>query len=1455
MRQNGDTWSRTVFRVRGIPYDVKTFKDTALLLCPGMGDVPIDDIQVYSLATALLPWENPRSKVATVMFRTLPSLTHNSDGKDQWRIPVEGRHDVDSLTLDTHFKGMTPLNDVDSIHLFDCIAISGLASHPFGSWQPKGGDKRFMWIRDALPKHIQGVRAVIYGYDTKLDCSPSFQRIPDLAQALISQLQTYGWDSRSGKPVAFLAHSLGGLVLREAMVQLNSSLDDGYKGVLSLLRGAVFFGVPNLGMEQSHFRIVVHDNPNGLLVDDIARGSNYLRQLNRSFKETSLHSQLKCFWAWETSESPTIMKRPDGTIDRNGMPTILVSKDSATCGTPIPSMTFPINETHSDMVKFTKDSEYYHIVVSRLNIIFGPQPPDTHNTNHNPTSIHQSTLDIEKASDALAVKASPISTSKKYQNKYKNSLKAELDAFKRATGLTDAEESDFKATSFASLQDFIRNLQAEQEQTKSMRYMKRLEPFLNLMKEYVEIVEATELFVDVSDAISYLWGPMKYILHFAQEFWEAFDLVLDAYQKLGLQLLAYLSFEQLFISTPHMRDVLVMMYKDILCFHRDAIPHFKQRHWKRFFEASWKVFAPAIDHIERNLEHYRRLVTSRVSITEFEAIQNHRQTTTNTFEKQMKDHNALRQDTVKAWLRHFDCKGQQESYRDTRSICRDPGRWLLNHPLIQDWFNPDFCPEPLLWLNGIPGAGKTILASVIIDEAQRVQSSMVAFFYCKHDGESRNSFLAVARSILAQILSQNPRLLPYFDEKACISGDTVLSSAEIANEMLQTTLNSCGRTYLIIDGLDECAPKERKNIISCFSAITEIRCLFISQDDGFTGKTLRDLPTIRITTENKEDLKEFAAVYHKKLEARFGELPSNYHIANIISARAQGMFIFAEVLAKYLEIQLTRSALLEELHPDKLPIKLDEVYERILNRICQLRSGNISDQVRLVLGWIVCAKRPLRWREIQGALSINLDQQHIDYDKKLLASPKELFGSLVELDSDGTVQLIHATAREYLIRTNFVQPLEIDYSLSMLSLAYLAFPQVDKEVSDDNIATDLISGIHAFYDYASACWAIHLETGIPKPDSGYKLIPLLETLEAFIPLHLASTSKTLAISKKVQTHLSPMKASEHYDEIAQAVEWSRKQLGPNCQRPSQDEALDLWQVTDKIRSVLEEMHRRRVSRSLPEADAQKLDQFYGSNWFKCPRVSCHYYHQGFSSASQRKYHVDRHDRPFLCVFDGCQVKLFGCPTEDELRKHVFDWHGIDVSDDRELAKFPKPPKLQKPSTAKNPATFQCHICPKKYTANHNLKSHIRTHAGIKGFMCSVCGHSFTRRSDCNRHEQVHGDKKFICLGDLKDGSTWGCTSAFWRADKLADHFRSKTGQNCIRPLILQNLQDNGEGASAKNMLSDELGTNADALLAAGKLLPSFGEFLRLCGIDKSVLTSEATESSPSSENQSSEQNY
>ncbi|RMZ78838.1 hypothetical protein DV738_g3556, partial [Chaetothyriales sp. CBS 135597] len=105
---------------------------------------------------------------------------------------------------------------------------------------------------------------------------------------------------------------------------------------------------------------------------------------------------------------------------------------------------------------------------------------------------------------------------------------------------------------------------------------------------------------------------------------------------------------------------------------------------------------------------------------------------------------------------------------------------------------------------------------------------------------------------------------------------------------------------------------------------------------------------------------------------------------------------------------------------------------------------------------------------------------------------------------------------------------------------------------------------------------------------------------------------------------------------------------------------------------------------------------------------------------------------------------------------------------------------------KHPATFQCHLCPKKFTRAYNLRSHLRTHTDERPFVCTVCSKAFARQHDRKRHEGLHtGEKKFVCKGELRSqpGQTWGCGRRFARADALGRHFRSEAGRVCIRPLL------------------------------------------------------------------------
>ncbi|KAH9888192.1 hypothetical protein F4778DRAFT_755366 [Xylariomycetidae sp. FL2044] len=103
---------------------------------------------------------------------------------------------------------------------------------------------------------------------------------------------------------------------------------------------------------------------------------------------------------------------------------------------------------------------------------------------------------------------------------------------------------------------------------------------------------------------------------------------------------------------------------------------------------------------------------------------------------------------------------------------------------------------------------------------------------------------------------------------------------------------------------------------------------------------------------------------------------------------------------------------------------------------------------------------------------------------------------------------------------------------------------------------------------------------------------------------------------------------------------------------------------------------------------------------------------------------------------------------------------------------------------KHPATFQCNLCPKRFTRAYNLRSHLRTHTDERPFVCTVCGKAFARQHDRKRHEGLHsGEKKFVCKGDLKAGGQWGCGRRFARADALGRHFRSEAGRICIKPLL------------------------------------------------------------------------
>jgi hypothetical protein len=191
----------------------------------------------------------------------------------------------------------------------------------------------------------------------------------------------------------------------------------------------------------------------------------------------------------------------------------------------------------------------------------------------------------------------------------------------------------------------------------------------------------------------------------------------------------------------------------------------------------------------------------------------------------------------------------------------------------------------------------------VIDELQKYAENgqaRVAYFYCKGTDDARNTFVAVARGLISQLLKDNPELLLYCYEQGSLqSGEAVLTDHAMAKSLLTVALESKLPTYIVIDGIDECRRDERKDICAWFcnhinalpkESLGNIRCLFVSQEDGFAKKDLGMIPQIKMLPScTHSDIHRYVDTWHEKIEVKHGKVShENYSLTNAIILATRG---------------------------------------------------------------------------------------------------------------------------------------------------------------------------------------------------------------------------------------------------------------------------------------------------------------------------------------------------------------------------------------------------------------------------------------------------------------------------------------------------------------------------------------------------------------------------------------
>jgi hypothetical protein len=313
----------------------------------------------------------------------------------------------------------------------------------------------------------------------------------------------------------------------------------------------------------------------------------------------------------------------------------------------------------------------------------------------------------------------------------------------------------------------------------------------------------------------------------------------------------------------------------------------------------------------------------------------------------------------------------------------------------------------------------------------------------------------------------------------------------------------------------------------------------------------------------------------------------------------------------------------------------------------------------------------------------------------------------------------------------------VEYNLTALCLRYLTFECFDDEITPGRLLHSALDGSLSFQDYAAAKWPDHVRAilnmapeKLPADVESQAALREIETALGDFASRYEDDILHASITSIAEKDCEPFLGCQFYNNLLRLWNhiYSHHEKGPEVRNDISIEALSV--SISRNRKLLEDLYSDKMPVSDTEAD--RLSALYGKKVFKCPKVTCFYFHEGFTTAKDRSKHIDRHDRPFLCAFPYCSIAEFGFASNKDLEKHRRLFHPETV--DQEMA-FSAAAAAARPKTASS--RWECHTCGKLFTRGFHLRNHILSHTGERPFACSECGKPFTRANDCKRHEKIH----------------------------------------------------------------------------------------------------------------------
>ncbi|RAL03520.1 uncharacterized protein BO80DRAFT_442641 [Aspergillus ibericus CBS 121593] len=235
---------------------------------------------------------------------------------------------------------------------------------------------------------------------------------------------------------------------------------------------------------------------------------------------------------------------------------------------------------------------------------------------------------------------------------------------------------------------------------------------------------------------------------------------------------------------------------------------------------------------------------------------------------------AKRRQDILAWISNIPYEDQHDEAKKKKVVAKGTGRWVSKRHEFESWQNSR--RRRILWSNGIPGAGKTKIMSVVIEKFKeeissgtapegqsRTATDRIAFFYCRRYEESRRDGVTILRSLAKQLaISCDPlpkSLQRLYNVKGKIGSASRIIHMKHVQKILKNVIEMNGNVVLCLDALDECSEESKKSLLETLKRLLKLchrlKVIISSRDQRIIHTRLENYPTISITaTDNKDDI-------------------------------------------------------------------------------------------------------------------------------------------------------------------------------------------------------------------------------------------------------------------------------------------------------------------------------------------------------------------------------------------------------------------------------------------------------------------------------------------------------------------------------------------------------------------------------------------------------------------------